>query len=163
MSVDLQDLVPSLKREANPPGTDLYPAVTDDQWLGYLTDAFWEARLNGMLAGFTEDGGLVTPLSGTVDMTRDLQQLVVLFAGYRIVLTSFQNINSLYRAKAGPVEYEVQKSAQTLKGLLDAFKARLDFLLTNLSTLAGQTNASMFDAVIESTYSIALHDSWFVR
>jgi hypothetical protein len=104
MSVDLNDLIPSLQRELSPPGSNLYPNATDDDWLGHLQDAFWEARIQGLLSGFTlddQDDALIVPQSGTTDMTRDLQQLIVLFAGYRVTLTQFQNINSGFRAKAG--------------------------------------------------------------
>lgn len=161
MAVNLIDLVPSLQREVNPPGGSLY-TLSDEVWVGHLADAFWEARLRGMLKGYTENNGIVTSQSGTTDMPREWQQLIVLFAGFRLALTSFQNINSSYRAKAGPVEYEVQKSAQTLRGVLDALRLRLESLLDVL-TENGQTSAVLLDAVIESSYSVAAGESWFVR
>ena len=162
MAVDLGDLVESLQREVSPPGTNLFPNATDDDWLGHLRDAFWEARLHGLLAGYTEDEGEITPLSGDTDLTRDMQQLIVLYAGFRITLTQFQNINSGFRAKAGPVEFETAKSAQTLKGVLDAIKARIGLVLENLSAYGG-SNTSVLDAVIERTYSQSVGDVWWVK
>lgn len=161
MAVNLSDLVPSLQREVNPPGGSLY-TLTDDVWVGHLADAFWEARLQGLLSNYTESNGVITPQSGTKDLPRELQQLIVLFAGFRLALNSFQNVNSSYRAKAGPVEYEVQKSAQTLRGVLDALRARIK-VVTDVLADQGSTNAVMFDAVVESGYSIAARETWFVR
>jgi hypothetical protein len=127
MAVDLADLVESLKREVSPPGGDTFPDATQDNYLGSLTDAFWEIRLFGMLAGFEENAaarggpasfteGIVTPTGVTEDyddpfgyingqdLSRELQQLIVLWAGYKIVLTRFGVLQSVFRAKAGPVE-----------------------------------------------------------
>lgn len=165
MAVDLADLVESLKREVSPPGTDLYPGVSEDTWVGHLADAFWEARLSGMLSGYEEADGLVTPLDATADdMTRDLQQLLVLFAGLRIVLTSYQNVNSSFRAKAGPVEFETQKAASVLKGVLDAIRERIQRAIDKLDELStAAIDTVMFDAVIQRSCAIASGESWFVR
>lgn len=152
MAVNLSDLVDSLQREVSPPGSNLYPAMDESQWIGHLSDAFWEARLSGVLAGYTEENGVVIPQHpGAPDLPRELQQLIVLFAGFRIALTAFQNVNSSYRAKAGPVEYEVQKSAQTLRGLLDALRSRMDVVL-NVLAETGQTNTLVFDRAIQTSY-----------
>lgn len=162
MAVDLGDLIESLQREVNPPGTNLYPNATDDDYLGHLQDAFWEARLHGMLSDWTESDGLVTPISGTTDIGRDYQQLVVMYAGYRIVLTQFQNLKSMFRAKAGPVEFETQQQATVLKAVLDAIRSRINLVLSRLSDV-GVSTATVFDAVIERSYSTAANDTWWVR
>lgn len=166
MAVELSTLVDSLKRAVSPPGQDNYSGVTDTQWVGYLTDAFWQARLSGLLTGYEENNAEVSPTKpGKPDLTGDQLQLVVFFAAYNIALTAFQNTNSLYRAKSGPVEYEVQKSAQTQKALLDALKARMDYILKNLSALDAKTKTSVvaFDAVIESSYETAIGGStWYL-
>lgn len=186
MAVDLSNLVESLKREASPPGSDLFPDATEDNWIGSLTDAFWEIRLYGMLEGFEEDAaarggpapfaeGIVTPV-GVVegyddptgyaagqDLTRDLQQLVVLWAGYKVVLTQFASLKTMFRAKAGPVEYETQQAATVLKALLDALKARIDEIIDNLSTWGAGTKVQVLDTVIERSYAQAVGDTWWVR
>lgn len=168
MAVDITELIPSLQRELSPPGTNLYPNATGGTFLGYLQDAFWEARLQGLLKGYTlnpADDTQIIPISGTTDLDRALQQLIVLFAGYRVTLTQFQNINSGFRAKAGAVEFEQQKSATTLKGVLDALRERMKLILDNLPPEAGvaPTYAYAFEGYIERTYGIAFGDSWFVR
>ncbi len=165
MAINLEDLILSLKREVSPPGLDIYGSISDAEWLGHLTDAFWEARLSGLLGKYTETNGEIVPINPSdPDIPRDMQQLIVLFAGFRMALTSFSNVNSSFRAKAGPVEYEVQKSAQVIKGLLDALKARLDFVLKNLSVYGvSGTSVAIFDAVIEASYSTASGpSSWYV-
>jgi hypothetical protein len=165
VAVDLADLVDSLKREVNPPGDNLFPNATENDWLGNLADAFWEARLHGMLAGFTvnPDTFELTPLDASAaDMTRDLQQLIVLYAGFRITLNELKNAQSSFHAVAGPVEIEVQKASNVLKGVLDAIKGRIDIVLTRLSD-AGSTSVAVFDAVIEHNYNIAARNEWWVR
>lgn len=165
MAVDLADLVESLQREVSPPGSDLYPAATEDTWVGYLADAFWEARLNGLLSGYAEADGLIEPLNASADdMSRDLQQLLVLYAGLRITLTAFQNVNGSFRAKAGPVEFETSKSATVLAGVLDAIRERirraLDLVEQNSAT---GVDVVMFDAVIERSCAIQSGAGWFVK
>lgn len=163
MSIELGDLIESLEREISPPGVDLYPDSTEDILLGHLQDAFWEARLFGLLAGFTEADGQVSNLTEDGDeLGRELQQLIVLYAGFRITLTQFQNLNTTFRTKAGPVEFETQKSAAQLKGVLDAIKERLGLILRNLSAYGG-TTTTVFDAVVERTYSQGVGEVWWVR
>lgn len=184
MAVDLSELIDSLKREVSPPGTDLYPGATDDSFIGSLTDAFWEIRLYGLLSGFEENvaarggpsefgEGIVTPTGAEsgydapngyldgVDLSRDLQQLIVLWSGWKIVLTQMQSLTSSFRAKAGAVEFETQRSATTLKAILDQLKQRVDFVLYNLSQNA-HTGVAVLDAVIERTYAEMSGEVWWV-
>lgn len=163
MAIDLGDLIESLEREISPPGSNLYPDANEEILLGHLQDAFWEARLHGMLAGFTEADGQVSNLTTDGDeLGRDLQQLIVLYAGFRITLSQFQNLNTGFRAKAGPVEFETGKSAAQLKGVLDAIKERIGLVLRNLSTYGGTTTA-VFDSVVERTYSQGVGETWWVK
>lgn len=166
MAVDIGELIDPLRRELSPPGTNLYPNATDDEYIGYLQDAFWEARLQGLLAGYTldpDDDTSIIPQSGTTDLGREWQQLIVLFAGYRVTLTQFQNLNSGFRAKAGPVEFEQQKSATTLKGLLDAYKERMKAVLAVVPVEGHTAYVAAFTGYLERTYAIATGDQWFVR
>lgn len=161
MAVDLADLVDSLRREISPlSGTNPYEDTSDDTLAGYLADAFWEGRLNGLFTGYTinEDDELV-PISGTDDMPRYEQQAIVLWAGYRAVLNDLRNVQSLFRAKAGPVEYETQQSATLLKAILDALQQKIDRVISDI----GGTSAAVFDAVIERSYSMGYGDTWWVR
>lgn len=183
MAVDLATLVDSLRREVNPPGTDLFPDATEDTFLGNLTDAFWEVRLFGFLSGFEENAaarggpgafgeGIVTPTGvdetyddptgfiATRDLSRPLQQLVVLWAAWKIALNRMGSLNTTFRAKAGPVEYETQNAATVLKAVLDALKSRIDIILNTLPERAGSV---VLDAMVERSYSVAVGETWWVN
>lgn len=164
MAVDLGDLIDSLQREINPPGENLYPDATENDWVGHLADAFWEARLHGMLGGYIVDAAFtIQPQNaGAPDMTRDLQQLIVLYAGFRITLTELKNTQASFQAQAGAVQIEVTKASNVLKSVLDAIRSRIDIVLRRLSDV-GTTNVEVFDLVIEQTYAIATRQEWFVR
>ena len=162
MAVDLGDLIESLKREVTAPGA-LAPG-SDDDYLGHLQDAFWHARLRGAFAGYEEADAIVTPINGTTDLPREQQQLIVLTAGLRIVRAALRNANTMFRAQAGPVEFETQQSAQTLKELL--VQLEREFRLALEDALAGGASAgtvAYFDAVIQRTSSMGEGDAWFVR
>ena len=146
MAVDLADLVPALKLEVNPPGADLFPDATDAEWEGRLANAFWNARLDGMLVGYIESDGLVSPTSGTTDMPRELQQLVVFLAAYDAIMLALRNLRTSFRAQAGPVEYEVQQSAQVLREIATDLRERRNALLGRLVSL-GLATDYVIDAV----------------
>lgn len=156
MAVDLADLIETLRREVSQPGaeTTTFPDANDDIFLGHLQDGFWEARLDGMLVGYTESEGSVTPVdTADDDLSRDLQQLLVLYAGIRILRNQFIAMNTVFRAKAGPIEYETQKSAQLLSALLKELQNRRSVVLTRLSDL-GVVDSFYIDAVFEREVSI---------
>lgn len=142
MVVELLDYVPALKREVQPPGTDLFTGVTDAEWIGYLTDAFWEARLDGFLDRWvaTENSALdvtIDPVtSGDIDMPRQFVALVVLYAGIRVLRNRILNTNTGFRAKAGPVEFEQQNSANLLSEMLKQLKATKDRIIESLENQA---------------------------
>jgi hypothetical protein len=185
MAVNLFDLVDALRWEVNPPGTDLFPDATEDDWGGALSNAFWEVRLYGFLSGFEENAaarggwptfveGMVTPIdviddtyddpigySTTQDLSRELQQLIILWAAYKIVLNRMGSLNTVFRTKAGPVEYETQQAATVLKTVLDALKGRIDLVLETLPTPGA--GAVVFDAMIERSYSQAVGETWWVN
>lgn len=144
MATDLSELVPSLKREVSIPGAeeDTFDAPAST-WRGYLSDAFWTARLDGMLAGYEAVGTIVTP-----DLSRELQQLVVLYASITIVRNELRSLNTTFRTKAGPVEFETQKAASLLTGLLDDMSARRKIVLDRLAE-KGVVPSYYIDALVE--------------
>lgn len=162
MAVDLGDLIEPLQREVNPPGVTAITAG-DDEWLGYLADAFWTARLRGAFVGYEEDEGTIVPISGTADLPREMQQLIVLFAGYRILVRAIQQTNTVFRAQAGPVEFETQQSAQVLAGVLKAIEAEMKEVLIQVTGGGWATTVAYFDNVIAQTSSMYEGDVWFVR
>jgi hypothetical protein len=190
MSVNLDDLTDTLIARMSPPGTDLYPNSTPSQWFDRLVLSFWEVRLHGMLDTYEEDAasrggpesfgeGIVTPINAPEgydggggsfstdpswpDLSRDLQQLVVLWAAWQVTLVQFQNVKAAFTAKAGPVEYSESTSATILKGVLDALKEDIDRILYNLSSFGLSQNVQEFDAFIERDYNQHTGDAWWVR
>jgi hypothetical protein len=135
VSVDLLDYVDSLKREVSPPGTDLFAGVTDDVYAGYLADAFWEVRLDGFVEPYVADAdGIITPATpGAPDISREDIALVILYAGIKIVRNRIMSTNTRLSAKAGPVEFTTESSANVLTEMLkelSAIKNRLLYLKT---------------------------------
>ena len=147
MSVDLSDFVDSLRREVTPAGTTMFDDVSDATMTGYLADAFWEARLDGFLLGYSADpDGMVTPVnSGSPDMPRSMVALLVLYAGMRILRNRILNTTTSLRAKAGPVEFEQQNSATMLAEMLRQLAATKTRLIDN--SLMFQTEVSMVDGL----------------
>lgn len=162
MAVDLADLVDPLTREVNPPGTDLFPDATEDEWVGQLADSFWEAKLYGFFDNYREVEGFVTPITGDEDLPRDQQQLIVLFAGLRVIRNELKNTNTMFRAKAGPVEFETQNSANLLRDVLKDIRSKVDLVLANLSDLASTTTAYI-DSLVGTDESLYFQDTYWYR
>lgn len=141
MAVDLSEFVDSLKREVTPPGNDLFDGVNDDVFTGYLSDAFWEARLDGFIPRWTCDiDGLVTPIEDNGDeFPRELVGLLILYAGIKILRNRIMTLNTAFRSKAGPVEYEVENSANVLTELLKQLAQRREELLEEVKLLPTPT------------------------
>ena len=101
---------------------------------GYVADAFWEARLVGMLGAYTLTDGseLATPPGESVikksgddgDLEAYLQMLIVIIAGLRVLRLKVLNLAINFTAVAGPTEYEQQASATTLRAVLATLEAR---------------------------------------
>lgn len=136
MAIDIEDLVPSLRRMVNPPGSELFPGATTGTLAGYLSDAFWTAKLDGFFGGYIEEPeGFIAPENGTGDdLPRDWQQLIVFYAGMQIVENELRAKNTMFRVQAGPVEYETQNSATLLREHLKALHDRRTYLLELLSS-----------------------------
>ena len=162
MAVDLIDYVPSLKREVQPPGSALFASVTDGEWVGYLSDAFWEARLDGLLEGYVvegydpeapEDSTIAPASAGGAEIDGRGMALVVLYAGIKVLRNRILNMQAGFRAKAGPVEYEQNGAAATvLTEMLKQLRATKDRILEELDATGVITNVVMLD-----TYSTRLY------
>lgn len=121
MAVDLLDYAPALRREITPLGTDIFEDVTDEDLVGYLTDAFWEARLEGLIPYYIadENGVVVSEIDHTFpDIPREQITIVVIYAGIRILRNRLINTNTSQRYTAGPVEYETSNSAAAIVEML---------------------------------------------
>lgn len=162
MSIDLSDLVESLEREVNAPGIDQLPDATTAQYLGNLQDAFWECVLDGVIEGYTESDGIVSPSSGTTDLSRELQQLVVFYAGFRIVRNQLRDLKTSFKASSGPVSYETEQAATVLKAILDDLAKKRNYLIDKLSDL-GVITGTYFDAVQGRSTAIELGETWWYK
>jgi len=163
MAVDLADLIDALTTEVNPPGSDLFPDATEDQWVSNLQNSFWEAKLYGFFDDHTESDGLISPLTvGNADLARDQQQLIVLFAGLRVIRNELKNTNTGFRAKAGPVEFETQNSANLLRDVLRDIRSKVDLILANLSDLSS-TTTTYIDSLVGRDNSLYYEDTYFYR
>jgi hypothetical protein len=161
MSVDLGDLVANIKLEVNPPGSDLFPDASDEEWTDRLANAFWNARIDGLLPGYVEADGLITPTSGDTDMPRDLQQVIVFMAAYSTLFLKLLGTKTTFRAKAGAVEYETGQSAQVLRDLAMSLKERYEILLARLSDL-GIVPTYAFDSYIAREESLRVGEGYWI-
>lgn len=163
--MDLGNYLDSLKREVIAPGdTTSFATVDDNTWLGHLADAFWECRLDGLLQGFScDDNGIIMPIT-TKDpaapwetptsrnwaadaQDREMVQLVVLYASFRILRNSLRGLRTAFRAQAGAVTYEYQQSANLLTELIKDIINRRDLILMRLSDL-GMAPVYAIDAIV---------------
>lgn len=147
MAVDLGDLVPYLQAAVSPPGNDLFADTVEDEWITRLANGFWNARLDGLLAGYVESDGSITPTSGTDDMSREMQQVIVFFSAYDTILLALRALNTQFKAVAGPVSFETQQSANLLKDIAEDLRERRNILLRRLSDM-GSTSAYVIDSII---------------
>lgn len=162
MAVDLGDLIEFLQREVTPLGST--PVGDEEEYLIFLQNAFWHARLRGAFSGYQETDGVVTPIdTNGDDLPREQQQLIILMAGLRIVRSALQTANTVFRAQAGPVEFETQQSAQALKELLVQLNTEFKEALEAATSTATDGTIAYFDAVIAREYSLAYGDGWWVR
>jgi len=138
MATSIPSMVPMMNRELNAPGTEQYPDLLAGDYLGYIADGFWDARLAGTLMDYTivDGADLGTPEdTGTDyitdqstkedDLPEEYQYMVVLFAGTRLLRNKILTLAVNYKATAGPVEYEQQASATTLRAILASLEKRL--------------------------------------
>jgi hypothetical protein len=162
MAVDLGDLVEFIKVEVNPPGVDLFPTATDDEWLTRLRNAFWTARMDGFFPSFTEADGSVLPLTAGPDMDRELQQVIVFLAGYTAVMNELRNKRASFRAKAGAAEFETTQAATVLTAQSQALREQLQRILFRLSDM-GVTPVEVIDSLVARTESLGAGITSWVR
>ena len=140
MATSIKSMIPMLDREVNAPGVELYSTASASQKMGYIADGFWDARLAGTLSSYTIVDGddLATPdattdyitdlSTSTADLPEQYQMMVIIFAGARMIRNKILNLAINFTAQAGPVQYEQQASATTLRAVLASLERRLDEL-----------------------------------
>jgi hypothetical protein len=97
---------------------------------------------------------------GTTNLGREIIQLIVLMAGYRITIAVLANVYTSVTAKAGSVESINQKSSTVLVNVLKAIKNKIDMALSRLSDL-GMTTVVVYDAVSSMTDNIVEGNTFF--
>jgi hypothetical protein len=153
VAIDLSEdqYIDSLKRAVTPLWATAPTTVSPAQWLGYLTDAFWQAKLDGFLTGFIEEDGEIEHEDTGADPDRKYVALVILYAAINILSLRILSTNTGFRAKAGPVEFEQQNSATMLAEMLKQLRASKDRILDELDELE-QTSVLYLDALSVRTF-----------
>lgn len=132
-AIDLEDLVPDLKVAISTPGGSSYEAVSTDEWVLRLRNAFWDGHMLGLFQGWEESEGLIFDPNNTNNtMGRGLQQAIILNAAIEAVVNEIRTTGRL-RVKAGPVEYETDAAATVLREVLQGLRAKMDDVLKNLA------------------------------
>jgi hypothetical protein len=191
---DLSNYIPNLQREVMDPtaaANTQFTSLTDDDWVGHLSDAFWEARLDGVLHGYTCDdngiiytvGTVVVPPASATDLgppdpaqqyavntnmswsadgqAREMVQLVILYASFRILRNMLRTIRTAFSASAGPTRFEYQQSASLLTEIMRDVVNRRNLILARLSDL-GTTYVSVIDSVMARDESLMSQLTYWV-
>lgn len=162
MAVEVADLVDLLKANVNPPGANLFPDATGSDWQNNLRNGFWAATLDGLISGYTEAEGVITPTTATDEFPQDLQQLIMLYAAVTIVRNYLMNLPTVFRAQAGPTEFEQQQAPLVLKAILDELIRKRTYLLERLATSETASSSYYYDAAIERDRSLAYRDIYWI-
>jgi len=166
MATPLTEMIPMLSREINAPGAEQFPDFGGADYLGYLADGFWDARLYTMLTDWTlvDGADLGTPQPTGVnyitdqstkedDFPQQYQMLVVIVAGMRLIRNKILTLAINYKAVAGPVEYEQQASATTLRAILASLEDRLNELKVMYTDDFSPGSLVYFDGVLQRGYA----------
>lgn len=141
-AVELIELVPALSAQVSSPGANSYGDVSDGEWIQYLLNGFYSAQLDGLLGGWEadEDGEVSHTSNPSLSIDRMSQQIVVIYAAIDIIRNEFRSLKTVFKAKAGPVQYETQQHATVLRGILDSLMDQKERILDNLVDSGGITN-----------------------
>jgi hypothetical protein len=168
MATPLTDLTRMLDREVNTPGVEMLPDLGTADLLGYIEDGFWDARLAGLLSSYTvvdaADVDQATPptagryfvdsATSKQDLPVHFQMLVVIVAGVRLLRNKVLNLAINFKAEAGPVSYEQQASATTLRSILATLQSRYMELKTQYSDTIGASAMVYMDGVLQAETAV---------
>lgn len=163
MATLVSDLRDKLQREINLPGFEQVPDITSSQLDGYIKDGFWEIRLFGMLTAYTQTDGteFATPVGEVIkqisddgDLPEQFHVLVTIGAALKMLRMKILNLAVNFKAEAGPVSYEQQASATTLRAVLADLENRLQQLKVIYSDEVGGGVFTYFDSVLQREQSV---------
>ena len=163
MATTISSMRSLLRREINVPGFEQLPDITNSELDGYIKDGFWHLRLKGMLEDYSQDdgSGLASPPGEDViyltsdegDLPEYFQRLVVFAAAFRMVRLKVINLAINFTAQAGPVSYEQQASATTLRAILDSLERELQQLSELYSDELGRAGFHYWDGLWQAELS----------
>ena len=162
MATEVSDLRNQLSREINIPGFGQLPDITVTELDSYIMDGFWECRLLGMLDSYTITDGteLATPIGDNIqavsdagDLPEQFQMLVIILAGVRMIRLKVLNLAINFTAEAGPVSFEQQASATTLRAVLASLEDRLGQLKAVYSDSLSPGAMYYFDSTLQRASS----------
>ena len=155
MATTVSSMRPIMQRTVNVPGFEQLPDITNSELDGYIKDGFWHMRLRAIMDEYTQDdgSGLTVPPGEDViyqssdegDLPQELQRLVCLAGGFIMLRLKILNLSINFNAKAGPVEYEQQASATTLRAVLASLERELQELEVLYSDELGKAGFHYWD------------------
>lgn len=122
-----------------------------DPWLEALAGAFWQARARGFYTNYGVDGDtfeIYNSVDDTIDMPPEDQQIIVIFTAIAVTRSLMLSLPTTTRAKAGPVETELQRSSTLLGKLLADLRAELEDIKATLVGSGRTTQARVIDSVL---------------
>jgi len=148
----MSTLVPALKRELAVPGTftDVYPLTSDVDLTASLADGFAEAQLYGFFPDLSlVESDPVGDWETSLELSGSGAALIIIFSSMRIIRASLRTLLTSERYKAGPAEFEIQRSANLLRDELKFLKERLDDLVAGAKAAARAASSVMvFDGYL---------------
>lgn len=136
-------LVPGLKRQVAVPGefTTSFPNTTDTDLLGTLSDAFGQAQMDGFFGSQTLNlqAHTVSPDLSTAGVA-----VIGLYAAENMLLAKFRNLPTKSVYKAGPVEYQIDYSANVLSAEIKDLQSRRQGLIEQALRLSRASSPSIY-------------------
>lgn len=157
----LLDSVPALKRAVATPGTfdTAFPDATDQELAALLGDAMAEAQLDGFMADYELDVDL---LEVTPDLPQPLVALLLIYAGYRLLVNEIRNRKTHVRYEAGPTVFEEDQTASMLNELLRQLNDRKKDLLEQARLGAHDGGVYVADMYLHRATGLDFRMGWYL-
>lgn len=158
MAVELADLVDSLDVVLNTPGDaagQLFTVVgAEDAWTLALANGFWTAHRRGFYTDFRVDADtfeIVNIAVGGTDMSREDQQVIVLWTARTAVRSKLLTMFSHAKDEGGGALTERDRSSTLLKALLDSIDTELELIRDEAVGGSSTTTVRVIDAILQSS------------
>lgn len=153
MTVELAELIPSLRASLNVPGATrpLFNFDNEDPWVEALAAGFWNSKSRGFYANYRvnlDGDAIVNPDDSSDDLPREDQTILVLQTAINSVRALELSMFTTTRDKAGPVETERQRSSTLLRALLDDLRKELEDIKDEMLGSGNTTIARVIDGVL---------------